>query len=252
MSKEAELYRMVTKEHICPFGLKSKDLLQRKGFTVNDHLLQSREATDAFKSDHNVDTTPQTFIAAKRVGGYDDLRKYFGMKPSTTDDVTYAPVIAIFVTCFIAAAALTWNIQATLLSPYLLELFVALSMCVLAIQKLQDLTSFSNQFLGYDLLAQRVVRYAFVYPFAEAYVGIGMLATMSPSGSGLGASAWMLSPVALFIGTVGAISVFKAVYIDKRKLKCACVGGNSKVPLGFVSLTENLFMIIAAVWMWIK
>ena len=56
-------------------------------------------------------------------------------------------------------------------------------------------------------------------------------------------------PLALFIGTIGAISVFKAVYIDKRELKCACVGGSSNVPLGFVSLTENLMMIAMAVWM---
>jgi hypothetical protein len=43
--------------------------------------------------------------------------------------------------------------------------------------------------------------------------------------------------------------VFKAVYIDKRELKCACVGGSSNVPLGFVSLTENLAMIAMALWM---
>jgi hypothetical protein len=39
------------------------------------------------------------------------------------------------------------------------------------------------------------------------------------------------------------------VYIDKRELKCACVGGNSNVPLGFVSLTENLVMIGMGLWM---
>jgi hypothetical protein len=64
-----------------------------------------------------------------------------------------------------------------------------------------------------------------------------------------GALTWLSVPVALFIGTVGAASVFKAVYIDKRELKCACVGGSSNVPLGFVSLTENLMMIAMAVWM---
>jgi hypothetical protein len=57
------------------------------------------------------------------------------------------------------------------------------------------------------------------------------------------------APIALFIGTVGAISVIKAVYIDERELKCACVGGSSNVPLGFVSLTENLVMIAMGVWM---
>lgn len=60
---------------------------------------------------------------------------------------------------------------------------------------------------------------------------------------------WIAALVALFIGTVGAVSVFKAVYIDKRELKCACVGGSSNVPLGFVSLTENLMMIAMAIWM---
>jgi hypothetical protein len=59
-------------------------------------------------------------------------------------------------------------------------------------------------------------------------------------------------PVAFLIGSIGAISVFKAVYIDKRELKCACVGGDSNVPLGFVSLTENLFMIGMALWMLVK
>ncbi|SVD86221.1 uncharacterized protein METZ01_LOCUS439075, partial [marine metagenome] len=45
MSKRAVLYRMVTSEHICPFGLKSKDLLERKGYDVEDHHLSSRSET---------------------------------------------------------------------------------------------------------------------------------------------------------------------------------------------------------------
>lgn len=45
------------------------------------------------------------------------------------------------------------------------------------------------------------------------------------------------------------MSVYYAVYVQKREIKCACVGGSSSVPLGFVSLTENLFMIGMALWM---
>jgi hypothetical protein len=67
-----------------------------------------------------------------------------------------------------------------------------------------------------------------------------------------GALLWVAVPVALIIGTIGAISVFKAVYVDKRELKCACVGGDSNVPLGFVSLTENLMMVSMAIWMLVK
>ncbi len=43
--------------------------------------------------------------------------------------------------------------------------------------------------------------------------------------------------------------MFRAVYIQKWELKCACVGGARNVPLGFVSLTENLMMIAMALWM---
>lgn len=59
-------------------------------------------------------------------------------------------------------------------------------------------------------------------------------------------------PIALFIGTIGSISVFKAVYIDKRELKCACVGGDSNVPLGFISLTENLMMLGMGLWLLVR
>ena len=95
-------------------------------------------------------------------------------------------------------------------------------------------------FLNYDLLARRWVPYGKLYPFGEALAGVLMIPAVLN---------WVSVPVALFIGTVGAVSVFKAVYIDKRELKCACVGGDSDVPLGFISLTENLFMIGMGLWM---
>ena len=64
-----------------------------------------------------------------------------------------------------------------------------------------------------------------------------------------GALVWIAAPVALFIGAVGTVSIFKAVYVEKRDLKCACVGGASKVPLGFVSLSESLMMLLMGLWM---
>lgn len=238
--KRAELHRMVTSEHVCPFGLKSRDLLQREGFDVDDHKLRSRAETDAFMEQHGVDTTPQTFIDGERIGGYDDLRRHFDKSVPDPEATSYQPVIAVFGVAALMALAASWAVYGELLTIRAGEWFIAFSMCILAILKLRDLESFSNMFLGYDLLAQRVVRYAYVYPAAEAVAGILMIA---------GALLWLAVPLALFIGTVGAISVFKAVYIDKRELKCACVGGGSNVPLGFVSLTENLFMLGMGLWM---
>jgi len=239
----AELHRMVMDDHVCPYGLKSKYLLERKGFEVDDHWLTSRAETDAFKEKHGVKTTPQTFIDGERIGGHDDLRRYFGLSVSDKDATSYVPVIAIFATALLMALSLSWAMFGTLLTVRFPELFVATAMCILGIQKLQDVEQFSTMFLNYDLLARRWVPYGYVYPFGETLAGVLMLS---------GALMWLAAPVALFIGTVGAISVFKAVYIDRREIKCACVGGNSKVPLGFVSLTENLIMIAMGIWMPIR
>jgi glutaredoxin len=240
MSKQAVLYRMVTDQHICPFGLRSKDLLERQGFELDDHKLRSRAETDDFKQKHQVENTPQTFIDEQRIGGYDDLRKYFGMSKAGQNGTTYTPVITIFSVAALLTLAIQFSSAHVLMTIHCLLLFIAVSMVLLAVQKLKDLFSFTNSFITYDLLAMKHLRYGYLYPFLEAYAGIGMIAALP---------AYWIAPVSLFIGTVGAISVIKAVYIDKRELKCACVGGDSQVPLGFVSLSENLFMIGGAIIM---
>lgn len=242
-AKRAVLYRMVMPEHTCPYGLKSLDLLKRHGYDVEDHHLKTHAETEAFKKEQGVKTTPQTFIDGRRVGGHDDLRAFFGHPVKAKDAVSYAPVVALF--GMAAAMALALSLDGADGVPLIqaVERFVAISMCLLALQKLRDVESFSTMFLNYDLLARRWVRYAYLYPFAEGLAGILMLA---------GVAMWLSVPLALFIGTVGAASVFKAVYVDKRELKCACLGGDSQVPLGFVSLTEDLLMGAMAVWMVLK
>ena len=240
MARQATLYRMVMDQHTCPWGLKSKYLLEQQGYEVDDRWLKTREETDAFKAEHEVKTTPQTFIDGKRVGGYDDLRRHFGKPVADPKATSYKPVIAVFAMTALMALAASYAVYGDALTIRAAEWFIAFSMCVLAILKLQNIETFSTMFLNYDLLAKRWLPYGYIYPFAEAFAGVLMVA---------GALVWLSVPVALFIGTIGAVSVFKAVYIDKRELKCACVGGGSNVPLGFVSLTENVMMVLMAIWM---
>jgi glutaredoxin len=239
-AKKAVIYRMVMPEHVCPWGLKAKDLLERSGYEVEDRHLTTRQQTDAFKAKHEVPTTPQIFIAGNRVGGYDDLRRFLGKRVQDPKATSYRPVVVLFALTALSALAATYAVTGELLTVRTVQWLIAFSMVVLAMLKLQNVESFSAMFLNYDLLARRWVPYSYIYPYAEALAGVLMIA---------GALTWLSVPVALFIGTVGAISVFKAVYVDKRELKCACVGGSSNVPLGFVSLTENLMMIAMAMWM---
>ncbi len=239
-TRHAELYRMVMPKHLCPWGLKTKDLLEREGFVVDDHPLRSKEETEAFQRAQDVKTTPQVFIGGTRIGGYEDVRRHLGKPVRDPDATSYRPVIAIFTVAFLMALALSWLVLGTVLSWQVVAWFIAFGMVLLGLQKLQDVESFQTMFLNYDLLAQRHVRYGYVYPFAETGAGLLMLA---------GVLTWLAAPVALVIGTIGAVSVIKAVYLDKRELKCACVGGGSNVPLGFISLTENLAMVAMGLWM---
>lgn len=240
MKKNASLYRMVTPSHHCPWGIKAKDLLRRAGYEVEDHLLTSAEANRDYKEKHGFDETPQIFIEGKHLGGYDQLREHLGKGPDPKEGKTYQPVIAVFAVTLPMAFVTAGMTEGGMEVVRVVESFIAFSMCVLGILKLQDLLSFATSFVQYDLIARRYVPYSYIYPFVEAGAGVLMLGGIWP---------WLAAPAALFVSTVGAVSVFKAVYLEKRDLDCACVGGGSKVPLGAISLTENLMMMAMSIWM---
>ena len=238
--KNASIYRMVTKQKMCVHGLKAKDLLNRNGYRIEDNHLSNADEIADFKKQNDVKTLPQIFIQGERIGGFDDLQAHFGYSIITGDETTYRPIIAIFTT----AALLTLSfmmIDANFFETIrFFELFISISMVLLGLQKLQDIDRFATMFLNYDLLAQRWIRYGYIYPFIEIGAGFLMMT---------GSIVLFAAPITFIAASIGAVSVFKAVYIDKRDLKCACVGGDSKVPLGFVSLLENLMMMLMASWM---
>ena len=127
----------------------------REGFAVEDHYHETREETDAFKEEHRVKPTARIFIEGKHIGGYDDLRKHFGKSVQKDGETSDQPVIAIFGVAFFLDLAIGWYVLDTVLTVQVIEWFASLSMVLLAIQKLQDIRSFSNMFLYYELLARR-------------------------------------------------------------------------------------------------
>ena len=219
-----KLYRMSTSEHECPWGLKAVKLLQSKGIEFEDHKLQSKEETAAFKAKHNVQTTPQIFFGDKRIGGYTDLAEKLDVEAEGAE-YSYTPVIAVFSSAGLMALATSMGLTG----------FMGFSLSLLATLKLMDIESFAESFAKYDLITKKVKPYAKIYPFAELAIALGFLSGVAPLATGI---------TSLFVGVSGGISVIKAVYIDKLALNCACVGGNSKAPLGIVSFTENAIMAV--------
>lgn len=75
-SRTATLYRMVLPDHVCPFGVRAKAMLEQAGFDIDDRQLTSREDVDAFKSEQDVATTPVTFIGEQRFATSEALEEF--------------------------------------------------------------------------------------------------------------------------------------------------------------------------------
>jgi glutaredoxin 3 len=75
-SRTATVHRMVLPDHVCPFGVRAKAMLEQAGYEVDDRPLTTRAEVDAFKEEHGLRTTPLVFIGEERIGGSDDLERY--------------------------------------------------------------------------------------------------------------------------------------------------------------------------------
>lgn len=222
------LVRMDLPDHTCPWGLRAARLLQERGIPFQDHRLTSRQEVDAFKASHGVATTPQIFAGAERIGGYSDLAARFGVRPES-EKVSYVPLLAVFATAALLALVLELGAGG----------FMGVSLVLLAMLKLMDVPSFAASFRKYDLLSQRWSPWAPLYPGLELLVGLGVLAQPEPA-----LAARMVGALATLLGGMGMVSVGKAVFVDRLALNCACLGGNSRTPLGAVSFAENLIMAL--------
>ena len=146
---------------------------------------------------------------------------------------SFTPLVAVFGTSFLITITLIKSFQ----------VFMGISICLLAMLKLMDIEAFGLSYKKYDLITSRFKNWIYIYPFCELLIGLCFLLSAPPSSIIL---------IALILGIVGMASVFKAVYLDKLKLNCACVGGKAKTPLGIISFIENLLMTIMSALILIK
>ena len=138
---------------------------------------------------------------------------------------SFIPLFAVFGTSFLITITLMKNFQ----------VFMGISICLLAMLKLMDIEGFGVSFKKYDVISSKYSKWIYIYPFCELLIGLSFLLSTPPSS---------IIIIAFILGIFGMTSVFKAVYLDKLKLNCACVGGNAKTPLGIISFIENLLMSI--------
>lgn len=121
----------------------------------------------------------------------------------------------------------------------LMRHFMAGFFLVFSFFKLLDLRGFVEAYRSYDLPARAFPAWAWAYPFVELGLGVAYLLALAPLAVNLATLVLML---------VGAIGVLKAL-LDKRAIRCACLGTALNLPMTKVTLVEDLTMAVMAAMM---
>jgi copper chaperone CopZ len=182
----------------------------------------------------------------------DELRRLFEAHPKYTiafsnsnEDkqnkrvfTTYKPLLLIFL--FIAATTSIVSIDNGKIDVMLwMRYFMAGFFIVFSFFKFLNLTGFAESYAMYDILAKRVKIYGLVYPFIELILGAAYLTGFEPT---------ITYIATICIMGFSSIGVIQSV-LDKKKIRCACLGAVFNLPMSMVTIIENLTMVLMALIM---
>ena len=142
---------------------------------------------------------------------------------------------------YIATASVLLNYKGWSWSAFMLD-FIGLFYIVFSFFKMLDLKGFPESFKMYDPLAKRVPAYGWIYPFIETALGLMFLMRFKVE------IALIITFVILGITTVGVTKTL----LDKKSIRCACLGTALKLPMTEATFIENAIMIVMAVLMLIN
>lgn len=114
--------------------------------------------------------------------------------------------------------------------------FMAGFFLVFSFFKLLNLRAFVDAYSGYDLVTAKIRPYGYVYPFIELALGMAYLTAFQPLLTHL------VTLIVMSVSTVGVVNSLMA----RRKIRCACLGSVFNLPMSYVTLTEDLLMVVMA------
>jgi uncharacterized membrane protein len=117
--------------------------------------------------------------------------------------------------------------------------FMGIFLVTFGLFKLYDLKGFAEGFSTYDLIAKRFKVYAFAFPFIEIVLGFMYL---------LGFMFLWQNVLVLLLSILGCVSAYKIIK-KKEEIECVCLGTAFKLPMTWVTFTENFLMLIMVLFM---
>tara|TARA_B100001287_G_C22686126_1_gene533761 strand:- start:6901 stop:7626 length:726 start_codon:yes stop_codon:yes gene_type:complete len=154
---------------------------------------------------------------------------------------TYKPLLIIFLFITLISGIGSINKSQIEIMQWM-NYFMAGFFIVFSFFKFLDLEGFTNSYSKYDLIAKKSKIYGFIYPFIELALGIAYLKNFEPL------TIYIVTIVVMGISTIGVI---KSV-LEKKKVRCACLGAFFDLPMSTITIIEDLLMIVmASIMIWI-
>lgn len=186
--------------------------------------IEASELQKALPSKYKVSLIENNFVSKALSNSEDEKSKLQQLKP------------LILILFYITTASVLLNYQNWDRNEIMLD-FMGLFYIVFSFFKLLDLKGFSESFKMYDPLASRISIYGWMYPFIEVVLGLMFLMHFGVK------TALVITLIVLGITTIG---VTKSL-LDKKSIRCACLGTALKLPMTEATFIENAVMIVMAI-----
>lgn len=213
---------------------------------VKNTTIDLQEGTAMIEMDHHIDTAtlqkalkdhPKYQLSELQHGAHTTTNGFDAEEPVSWFQ-TYKPIILIFAYILTITVSLELVSGTFTLSRWM-ENFMAGFFLVFSFFKLLDLRGFADSYATYDIIAKKWYGWGYIYAFIEFALGIAFLLRFNPL---------ITNGVTFVVMSVSIIGVLQSV-LNKRKIKCACLGAVFNLPMSTVTIIEDALMIAMSLYM---
>ena len=145
---------------------------------------------------------------------------------------TYKPILLIF-GYIIAVTVLAEVVNGSFDWMRWMRHFMAGFFLAFSFFKLLNLQGFAESYFSYDIIARKWFAWGYVYAFIELALGLAYLVNFDPL---------LTNGITFVVMSLSIVGVLKSV-LNKRKIKCACLGTVFNIPMSTVTIVEDTLMI---------
>lgn len=151
---------------------------------------------------------------------------------------TYKPVLLIFIYLFVITFLIEFSSQNFHVIRWMRH-FMAGFFLVFSFFKMLNIKGFKESYAMYDIVAKKFPTWGYIYAFIEMFLGIAFLINFNPI---------IVNSVTLIIMLISIIGVLQTV-LNKKAIKCACLGDVFNLPMSTITIIEDGLMILMSLGM---